>query len=50
MSTRFCAARSPATPVEQPTKFELIMNLTVAKAHGLKLSEAFLLRTDEVIE
>ncbi len=50
MSTRFCA-RSSATPVEQPTKFELIMNLTVAKAHGLKLSEAFLLlRTDEVIE
>ena len=37
-------------PVEQPIKFELIINLTVAKALGLKLSEAFLLRADEVIE
>jgi putative ABC transport system substrate-binding protein len=37
-------------PVEQPTKFELIINLTVAKALGLTLSEAFILRADEVIE
>ena len=37
-------------PVTQPTKFELIINLTVAKVLGLKLSEAFLLRADEVIE
>jgi putative ABC transport system substrate-binding protein len=37
-------------PVEQPTKFDLIVNLTTAKALGLKLSEAFLLRADEVIE
>jgi putative ABC transport system substrate-binding protein len=37
-------------PVQQPTKFDLVVNQTTAKALGLKLSESFLLRADEVIE
>jgi putative tryptophan/tyrosine transport system substrate-binding protein len=43
-------AKAGELPVEQPTKFELVVNLTVAKALGLKLSESLLLRADEVIE
>jgi len=37
-------------PIEQPTKFELAINLMTAKAMGLTIPEAFLLRADTLLE
>jgi hypothetical protein len=45
-----CSAKPADLPVEQPTKFEFVLNAETARSLNLPISTATLLRADEIIE